>query len=108
MTVNDTANSNVDKAVDRFVAGRHPVNVGHLVMGIAFLGLVVVWAIIQTDARRGRRRALAAAGAVGPRRHRRPARHDPVRLEVRPNRYGNSQSGWVDTRDDLREDDTAI
>ena len=27
--------------------GRHPVNVGHLVMGIAFLGLVGVWALIQ-------------------------------------------------------------
>ena len=31
-------------------SGRHPVNVGHLVMGIAFLGLVGVWALIQTDA----------------------------------------------------------
>ena len=30
--------------------GRHPVNVGHLVMGIAFLGLVGVWALIQSDA----------------------------------------------------------
>jgi hypothetical protein len=27
--------------------GRHTVNVGHLVMGIAFLGLVGVWALIQ-------------------------------------------------------------
>ena len=31
------------------VSGRHPVNVGHLVMGIAFLGLVGVWALIQSD-----------------------------------------------------------
>ncbi|MBZ5740162.1 hypothetical protein [Nocardioides mangrovi] len=30
--------------------GRHPVNVGHLVMGIAFLGIVGGWALIQTDA----------------------------------------------------------
>lgn len=29
--------------------GRHPVNIGHLVMGIAFLGLVVVWALVQGD-----------------------------------------------------------
>ena len=29
-------------------SGRHPVNVGHLVMGIAFLGLVGVWALIQS------------------------------------------------------------
>ena len=30
--------------------GRHPVNIGHLVMGIAFLGLVGVWALVQSDA----------------------------------------------------------
>lgn len=30
-------------------SGRHPVNVGHLVMGIAFLGIVGVWAVIQSD-----------------------------------------------------------
>lgn len=29
--------------------GWHPVNVGHLVMGVAFLGLVVVWALIASD-----------------------------------------------------------
>ncbi len=28
---------------------RHPVNIGHLVMGIAFLGLVGIWALIQSD-----------------------------------------------------------
>jgi hypothetical protein len=34
----------------RFLAGgRHPVNVGHLVMGLAFLGLVGVWALIVND-----------------------------------------------------------
>lgn len=33
-----------------FVAsGRHPVNIAHLVMGIAFLGLVAIWAVIQSD-----------------------------------------------------------
>jgi hypothetical protein len=30
-------------------AGRHPINIGHLVMGLAFLGIVGVWAIVQTD-----------------------------------------------------------
>lgn len=30
-------------------SGWHPVNVGHLVMGIAFLAMVGVWALIQTD-----------------------------------------------------------
>lgn len=33
--------------------GRHPVDVGHLVMGIALLGLVAVWAVVQSDAVRG-------------------------------------------------------
>ena len=33
-------------ALDR---GRHQVNVGHLVMGLAFLGLTGVWAMIQSD-----------------------------------------------------------
>jgi len=31
---------------DHRPSGRHPVNVGQLVMGLAFLGLVAVWAIV--------------------------------------------------------------
>ena len=27
-------------------SGRHPVDVGHLVMGVAFLGLAVVWLLV--------------------------------------------------------------
>ena len=38
----------LDDTVDK-ESGRHPVNVGHLVMGIAFLGLVGVWALIEGD-----------------------------------------------------------
>ncbi|HET9422408.1 MAG TPA: hypothetical protein VFO49_14810 [Nocardioides sp.] len=30
-------------------SGRHPVNVGHLVMGIALLGLLAVWALVVSD-----------------------------------------------------------
>jgi len=30
-------------------AGRHPVNVGHLVMGLAFLGMVAVWSLVVND-----------------------------------------------------------
>ncbi|MDZ5621480.1 hypothetical protein [Nocardioides bizhenqiangii] len=30
--------------------GWHPVNVGHLVMGTAFVGLFVVWALVDMDA----------------------------------------------------------
>lgn len=34
----------------RFLAGgRHPVNVGHLVMGLALLGLVGIWSLIVND-----------------------------------------------------------
>ena len=29
--------------------GRHPVHVTHLVMGVVFLGIVVVWALVQAD-----------------------------------------------------------
>ena len=29
---------------------RHPLNIGHLVMGLAFLGLVGIWALVQADA----------------------------------------------------------
>jgi hypothetical protein len=29
-------------------AGLHPVNVGHLVMGVAFLGLAIIWALIES------------------------------------------------------------
>jgi hypothetical protein len=31
-------------------AGRHPVNVLHLVFGVAFLGMVVNWALIEFGA----------------------------------------------------------
>ena len=33
----------------RPASGRHPVSVGHLVMGQAFLGLVAVWALVRSD-----------------------------------------------------------
>jgi len=29
-------------------SGRHPVNIGHLVMGVAFLGLTVIWALLES------------------------------------------------------------
>ena len=33
--------------------GRHPINISHLVMGIAFLGLTVVWALVSSEAVQG-------------------------------------------------------
>lgn len=29
--------------------GRHPVNIGHLVMGLVFLTFVALWGLVQTD-----------------------------------------------------------
>lgn len=34
-------------------SGRHPVNIGHLVMGIAFLGLTLVWALYESGTVQG-------------------------------------------------------
>lgn len=31
-------------------SGRHPVNIGHLVMGLALLGIVAIWALVESDA----------------------------------------------------------
>ena len=43
MTEYETHQQPVDATPD---TGRHRVNVGHLVMGTAFLGLVCVWALV--------------------------------------------------------------
>ncbi len=54
-----------------WAAGRHPINVGHLVMGVALLGLVVIWALIESgvasasDLRWMLPVPWVAAGAVG-------------------------------------------
>lgn len=34
-------------APDSFNSGWHPVSTGHLVMGIAFLGMAAIWAALQ-------------------------------------------------------------
>jgi hypothetical protein len=34
---------------DSRLSGRHQISIGHLVMGLAFLGIVGVWGLIQTD-----------------------------------------------------------
>ncbi len=65
------------------LSGRHPVNVGHLVMGIAFVGLALVWALVQLDVVAGGdvrwllpvpwvlagAAGLAASAVAGTRRH---------------------------------------
>jgi hypothetical protein len=30
-------------------SGRHQVSIGHLVMGLVFLGIVAIWALVETD-----------------------------------------------------------
>ncbi len=34
---------------DERPSGRHPVSIGHLVMGLAFTGILAIWAVVQTD-----------------------------------------------------------
>jgi hypothetical protein len=36
-----------------FRAGLHPVNVGHLVLGVAFVGLTVIWALFVSGTVQG-------------------------------------------------------
>ena len=38
----------MDTTSDR-PSGWHQISIGHLVMGLAFLGIVGVWGLIQTD-----------------------------------------------------------
>ena len=72
-------------------SGRHPVNIGHLVMGIAFLGLVGIWALVQGDVVNGGdiRWLLPIpwvfAGVAG---------LLATTLTAR-NRHGTRQTGWV-------------
>jgi hypothetical protein len=47
MTEHDTT-AIEDRAQE--ATGWHTVNIGHLVMGTAFVGLVAVWALISSDA----------------------------------------------------------
>lgn len=52
VTVTDTAIAEPAPAeVDHAErSGWHPLNVGHLVMGLAFLGFVGIWAVMTADA----------------------------------------------------------
>ena len=35
--------NDVDTTAEERTGGRHPLHVGHLVMGLAFVGVVVIW-----------------------------------------------------------------
>jgi hypothetical protein len=43
-------NYNTYTEVETDTSGRHPVSVGHLVMGVAFLGLATIWLLLESDA----------------------------------------------------------
>jgi hypothetical protein len=45
----DETTTSIPAATGGWAGGRHPVNVLHLVMGVAFLGLFINWALIQSD-----------------------------------------------------------
>ena len=90
---------------DTFASGgRHPVNVGHLVMGLAFLGIVGIWALVQR--RRRRRRsdgccrchgcwspaATRSPGAATRRGHRRSPAHGTRRRRTPTEREGGEPS----------------
>jgi hypothetical protein len=72
-------------------SGRHQVSIGHLVMGIAFLFIVGIWALVQSDTVTGDdvRWLLpipwVVAGVVG-----------LVATAITgPRRYAVKQTGWV-------------
>ena len=43
------SNYNNYTEVETDTSGRHPVSVGHLVMGVAFLGLATIWLLLESD-----------------------------------------------------------
>jgi hypothetical protein len=75
-------------------SGRHQINIGHLVMGVAFLGIVGVWGLVQTDTVTGDDiRWLmpipwVVAGAIGL----------VASAVTSSRRYAVTQTGWVGTQ----------
>jgi hypothetical protein len=81
-------------------SGFHQLSIGHLVMGLAFLGIVGIWALVQSDTVTGDDirwllpipwvvagvAGLAATAITGPRR------------------YAVRQTGWVGQQGDQQDD----
>lgn len=53
MSTHDLETPETALTAEPSVGGRHPVSIGHLVMGVALLGLAVVWALVASDAVEG-------------------------------------------------------
>lgn len=49
MSAYDDPTTTIETGEPAAESGRHPVNIGHLVMGLALLGAVAVWAVVQSD-----------------------------------------------------------
>lgn len=107
----------MDSAVD---SGRHPVNIGHLVMGIAFAGLVAIWAVVtgdvveDEDARWLMPAPWVLAGAVGlvaatlaSRRRSRPTFAEPTSA-ARTTYDEPEATAPIDTADDSHVDTTDL
>jgi hypothetical protein len=88
-----------DVRYDR-VSGRHQISIGHLVMGVAFLGIVGIWALVQTDTVTGHDiRWLmpipwVVAGVVGL----------TATAITGSRRYAVRQTGWVGARPEEPEE----
>jgi hypothetical protein len=48
--MNDHDTTIASEEARSFRSGLHVVNVGHLVMGVAFVGLAIIWALIESGA----------------------------------------------------------
>ncbi|NYD40794.1 hypothetical protein [Nocardioides panaciterrulae] len=87
---------------DQRPSGRHPVNVGQLVMGLAFLGLVAVWALVETGVAQGHdvRWLLpvpwVVAGATGL----------VAATRSNRNRRASHETGWVRPTTDTTTEET--
>lgn len=49
MSTSTTATTEGSATPTFLSAGRHPVNIGHLVTGVALAGMCVVWALVVSD-----------------------------------------------------------
>ena len=65
---------------------RHPVNIGHLVMGVAFAGMVIVWAIFAGGAIADDNIGWLMGDPLGPCRRRRSGRHGHLGATTQPAR----------------------
>lgn len=95
-TTTSTTDTTTAKTPGFVGSGRHPVNIGHLVMGIAFTGLALVWLLHQGDVTDNESlRWLmpvpwVLAGAVGL----------IATAITSQRRHATRQTGWVDRTDE--------